>query len=64
MAAAEQEYISSWLAYTGSALDLFLEMRGHYLEERRREGSEGSVSRPSAQVPKNFLRELEAEEYG
>lgn len=60
--AAEQEYMSTWLAYTDSAWDLFLEMRGRYLEGRRREGSEECAGRPSARAPKKLLRELEAEQ--
>ena len=61
IAAAEREYMSAWLVCTDSAWDLFLEKRGHYLEERRRERLEEGPNLSSPPVPEKLLRELEAE---
>ena len=61
IAAAEQEYMTAWLACTGSAWDLFLEIRGRHLEERRRESFQGGANRPSPKLPEKLLRELETE---
>ena len=59
-AAAEREYISSWLAYTDSAWGLFCEMREGYLEERRRERLEMEKKTQSHTPPEKLLNELYA----
>ena len=62
IAAAEREYMSAWLVYTDSAWDLFLEMRGRYLEERRRGRLQGGSNRQRPTLPEHLLRELQAED--
>ena len=54
---AEREYMLAWLAHTDSAWKLFREMRGRYLEERRRERLEASASQPGPKVPEKLLDE-------
>ena len=55
---AQREYMSAWLACTDSAWDLFLELRGRHIEERRREKSHEGSNRPTPTVSKKLLREL------
>ena len=57
--AAEREYMLAWLAHTDSAWDLFREMRGRYLEERRRDSLEAYANRPDPALPQKLLDELE-----
>lgn len=57
--AAEREYMLAWLAHTDSAWELFREMRGRYMEERRSDMSEAGASRPAPTVPKALLDESE-----
>ena len=47
----------AWLAHTDSAWDLFREMRGRYLEERRRDRLEASTNRPGPTVPERLLED-------
>ena len=57
--AAEREYMLAWLAHTDSAWDLFREVRGRYLEERRRDRLQANANRPGPALPKKPLDELE-----
>ena len=56
--AAEREYMSAWLAYTDSAWDLFCEMRGNHLEERRHKRLEVETKEQDPTVPEKLLRDL------
>ena len=54
---AEREYMSAWLAYTGSVWDLFIERRRDH-EERRRKRSEGRREVPAPVLSEALLQEL------
>ena len=58
--AAEQEYMSAWLAYNDSAWDLFCQMRVKFLEERRHERLRVRQDGPGPTVPTKLLHELDA----
>ena len=61
---AEQDYMSAWLAYTGSGWDLFLQKRREYIEERRKERSDARGEAPSPVLSENLRQELAAFDTG
>ena len=58
--AAEQEYMSAWLAYTDSAWDLIREKRQRYSEERHRQVLEVRKKEHDPTVPEELFREIDA----
>ena len=56
--AAEREYMSAWLACTGSVWDLFIERRRDYMEERRRKRSERRSEGSTPVLSEALLQEL------
>ena len=58
--AAERDYMSAWLSYTGSVWDLFLQKRLQYAEERRRERAEVRRNGSPPILSENLQHELAA----